>query len=192
MAAVMAHERAAKAMLDQPGRALLALKTMPAGTAQSERRIAAPVEKQQRLFAALQSLVDGGGEARRNPFAPFWRPCPHVDGAENGERAPAIAIIQPHMAIAAQLRIDAALDRGRGGRQNAGRPLKARAHHRHVAGVIGDAVFLLVGALVFLIDDDHAQIIERQKQRRAGARHHARLARGRRSPESRPLARTDA
>ena len=32
------------------------------------------------------------------------------------------------------------------------------AHHGHVAGVIVHAVFLLVGGIVLLIDDDQAEI----------------------------------
>ena len=32
------------------------------------------------------------------------------------------------------------------------------AHHRHVAGIVEDAVFLLVGGVVLLIDDDQAKL----------------------------------
>ena len=54
VAAVMADERLAEAVLDQPGRAVRALEAMAAGAAQGQRRIAAPVEEQQRLFAAAR------------------------------------------------------------------------------------------------------------------------------------------
>ena len=47
MAAMMADERLAKAMLDEPGRAVRALEAMAAGAAQGQRRVAAPVEEQQ-------------------------------------------------------------------------------------------------------------------------------------------------
>ena len=50
------------------------------------------------------------------------------------------------------------------------------AHHRHVAGVVMDAVLLLVGGLVLLIDDDQAEIAVGQEQGRAGARHHLDVA----------------
>ena len=47
--------------------------------------------------------------------------------------------------------------------------LQSRAHHRHVARVINDAVLLLVGAFVLLVDDDEPKVGEGQKQRRARA-----------------------
>jgi len=43
------------------------------------------------------------------------------------------------------------------------------AHHRHVAGVVMHAVFLFVGRVVLLIDNDEAEIRIRQEQRRARA-----------------------
>ena len=46
MAAMMAHEGAAEAVLDEPGRAIGTLEAMAAGAAERQRRIAAPVEKQ--------------------------------------------------------------------------------------------------------------------------------------------------
>ncbi len=42
-------------------------------------------------------------------------------------------------------------------------------HHRHVARIVEDAVFLLVGRVVFLVDDDQAKLLERQEQRRTRA-----------------------
>ena len=64
-----------------------------------------------------------------------------------------------------------------------------RAHHRHVAGVIMHAVFLLVGRVVLLIDHDETEIGVREKQRRACADHDLRLARCDRCPGAGALAR---
>ena len=61
VAAMMAQEAAGKAMLDQPGGAVRALKAMAAGAAQGQGRVAAAIEEQQRLLAG----VKGRGE-----FAP--------------------------------------------------------------------------------------------------------------------------
>ena len=44
--AMMAHQRVAEAMLDEPSRAVRALETMAAGSAQGERRVAAAVEEE--------------------------------------------------------------------------------------------------------------------------------------------------
>jgi hypothetical protein len=41
------------------------------------------------------------------------------------------------------------------------------AHHRHVAGAVEHPVFLLVGRVVLLVDDDQPEIAKRQKKRRA-------------------------
>ena len=46
-----------------------------------------------------------------------------------------------------------------------------RAHHGHVAGVIVHALVLLVGLVVFLVDDDQPEIRVGKKQRRARADH---------------------
>ncbi len=70
------------------------------------------------------------------------------------------------------------------------RKLSDRAiEHRHVAGVVGDAVLLLVGAFVFLIDDDEAQFFPRQEQGRAGADDDFRFAAGHAAPDALAFAR---
>lgn len=45
------------------------------------------------------------------------------------------------------------------------------AHHRHVAGIVENPVLLLVGRVVFFIDDDQPQFLEGQEKRRPCARH---------------------
>ena len=65
------------------------------------------------------------------------------------------------------------------------------AHHRHVAGVIVHAVFLLVGRVVLLIDDDQAEIGVGQKQRRARADDDGDFAVGDRPPGARAAARRE-
>src|SRR5262249_34969585 len=65
-AAVMADQAAAEAVIDQPGIADRAGKAMAARAAKRQRRIAAPVEKQQRLLAALDRVADRFGETRRD------------------------------------------------------------------------------------------------------------------------------
>jgi len=65
----------------------------------------------------------------------------------------------------------------------------ARAHHRHVAGVVAAAVFLLVGGVVLLVDDDEAQIGIGQKQSRARSDNDFCLVRRHRRPGALALAR---
>ena len=111
------------------------------------------------------------------------------------------AVGQQHMLVFALIGIDAAFNRRRGRGQHHGRALDPSAQHRHIAGMIMHAVFLLVGALMLFVDDDKTEIGERQKQCRAGTRHHFGLARGQRGIDMlalatrnarMPLRRTDA
>ena len=62
--------------------------------------------------------------------------------------------------------------------RTAGACAEAGADHRHVAGVVDDAFLLLEGGLVLLVDDDQAEVGERQEQRGAGADNHGRGAVG--------------
>ena len=51
---MMADQPLAKAMIDQPGIAIRALQAEAAGAAERERRVAAAVQEQQRLFFAFE------------------------------------------------------------------------------------------------------------------------------------------
>ena len=91
------------------------------------------------------------------------------------------------MAVAPGFGVDARFDGGRRRGEDDRGVFEARAHHRHVARMIGGAVVLLVGALMFFVDHDEAQIAERQKQRRARAGDDAQLAGRGRPPDARAL-----
>ena len=96
------------------------------------------------------------------------------------------------MAVAALLGIHQAFDRGRGRTQNHGRLSEMAADHRHVAGLIGDALLLLIALVVLLIDDDEAEIGEGEKQGRAGADHELRLVLRHGAPDAAAHRRGDA
>ena len=74
----------------------------------------------------------------------------------HGARAETRVQLQP--GVTPLLGVDARLDRGRRGGKHDRGFLDPGAHHRHVAGMVDDAIFLLVGALVLLIDDDQPEI----------------------------------
>ena len=65
------------------------------------------------------------------------------------------------------------------------------ADYRHIAGVIKDALFLLVGCVVLLIDDDETELGIGQEQCRARPHHHRRGAIGDRAPSTTLLGETD-
>ena len=82
MAAMMADELAAKAVLDQPARAVRALEAVAADAAERQRRIAAPVEEQQRLLAAAEIV------SRIWPSRTGDRKPPRAGGARRMSMAP--------------------------------------------------------------------------------------------------------
>ena len=88
--------------------------------------------------------------------------------------------------VAAGIGVDPRLDRRRRRGEDDGEAGEMAAHHRHVAGIVEDAVLLLVGEVVLLIDDDEAEIGEGQEQRRARADHDPDRAVGDAAPD--PLA----
>ena len=78
--------------------------------------------------------------------------------------------VRQHVArVAPFARVLQRLQRRRRGAENHGHVLPPRAHHGEVAGRVAKAFLLLVRAIVFLIDDDHARACERRKDRRARA-----------------------
>ena len=131
---------------------------MAASIAERQRRKAAAVEEQQRLFAALERDFHGFGETRRDEAPARRSLAPQVDGFDRRQVLTAEAFRQTKVLIAAAFGIHHGLDRRRGGGEHNWNFRLARAHHRHVAGMIADAILLLVGRIVLLIDDDQAEI----------------------------------
>ena len=191
MAAVMTQQAAGKAVLDQPGAAIRALEAMAAGAAQGQRRIAAAVEKQQRLLARGKGFGQCRDERRRQKAAGFDPLAAQIDEPHLGERRFGVAPRQADAAIAPARDIDHGLERRRRRHQHDRHAGQRGAQHRHVAGLVADPVLLLVGGVVLLIDDDQAKLGKRQKQRRARADNDARPAVGDRAPGAAPLALAD-
>ena len=178
VAAVMADQRAAKTMLDQPGRALRAFDAVPAGAAERERRIAAAIEEQQGLFARGQCLLHRLDDRRRQPAAAGRWLAPEIDRRQLRQLLAAVTGRQMQRAVAGRRDVDDALERGcrRGQHDRCGD--QPRPHDGHVARVVGDALVLLEGTVVLLVDHDQAQGAERQEQRRACADHDSHPALG--------------
>ncbi len=185
---MMANERGAKSVLDQPGGAIGAFEAMAARSAERQRRVAAPVEEQHRLLAPASRLLDPCDCARRQPCAARRAFALEVDQRDVRQRGLAEARGKLEPAVASAFGVEPGLDRRRRRGQHDRRLLEPRAHHRHVARVVDDALLLLVGALVLLIDDDEAEVGERQEQRRARADNDGRLAARDRRPDAFALA----
>ena len=189
---MVAHESAPEAMVDQPCIAMRALQPEPAGPAQRERRIAAPVEKQERLVAAFERHLHGFGERRRDIAARRRSFAAQIDRLDRRLTLAAEALGQREAGVAPAPCVHLGLDRGRRRSQHNGNFRDMRPHHRHVAGVVAHAVLLLVGRVVLLIDDDEAEVGIGQEQRGPGARHDLDLAVGGGRPGARAHARGEA
>src|SRR5258708_7768117 len=79
------------------------------------------------------------------------------------------------------------LERRRRRSQQRNRAFHLRAHDCDVAPVVPGSFFLFVTVLLFFIDNDQPEILERRKNRRPCSHNHARLAVPHTPPFSRPL-----
>ena len=156
VAAVVALQGAADAVLDQPGGAVGALHAVATVAAQRQGSVAAAVEEQHGLLAAGQRVADGGDQRGREEVAAVRRGGAQVEGGDRGQRGAAVARGQGDAAVAAGLDVGERLQGGGGGDQDGGGGAEAGADHGHVAGVVDDALLLLEGGLVLLVDDDEA------------------------------------
>ena len=129
------------------------------------------------------------GQRRRDEAAARRGCAPQIDRLDMRHVLAAEPRRQHHALVAALARIDFGFDRRRCRGQHDRNFGDMRAHHRHVAGVVMRALVLLVGLVVLFIDDDQSEIGIGQKQRRARAHHHRRLARRDRGPVALPGAR---
>ena len=84
--------------------------------------------------------------------------------------------LQRDMRVFAGGRVLKRLHRRSRGTQHDERSGPASTNDRHVAAVVARRLFLLVGAVVLLVDDDQAEVGERGEDRRARADAHAGLA----------------
>src|SRR3954464_625145 len=105
-AAVMTDKLALEAVVDQPRVALRALQTKSARAAKRKRRIAAAVEKQERLIAAVQRGLHDAGKPRRDEAAARRTFALQVDRLDGGLGLPAEALAQRESSVAAAPCVD--------------------------------------------------------------------------------------
>ena len=115
MTTVMAFEPLDQPVLDHPRGAVGALKTVAAMATQRQRGKAAPVEKQQALFAARQYFVDRTHQCRREPVAAFGRVLGQIDRGDFGQLRDAVTPRQLDLGVAPACHLLARFDRGGGG-----------------------------------------------------------------------------
>ena len=151
-------------MLDHPCIAIGARITMPASAAQGERRIATPVQKQQRLLISFNGRTDLRHHLRHQPSALRRRCGAHINQFDLRQTRRAVARRQPMRLIAPIARIDIAFKDGVAVDKITGRISQSGAHHRHITGIIDHPIFLFETAIMLFIDNNQPQIAPRQKQ----------------------------
>ncbi len=142
--------------------------------AQQHRRVAAAVLEHQHLAAGVQRSAHRAQQLRRQ--AGVERALANVQHAHHGRLGIAGALAQAQLGVAAGLRVVQGLQRRRGAAQQHRHVQRLAAHQREIAGVVADAVLLLVAAVVFLIDHDQPGLGQRREHRGSGADDHPRLA----------------
>ena len=94
----------------------------------------------------------------------------HVDDLDAGERGGRCAGSERVEFVFARFGVVARFDRRRRAAEEDDAVFETGAHHRDVPSLIaGSLVALFVGAVVFFVDDDEAEILDRAEDRGAGS-----------------------
>ena len=165
-------------MVRQRDGAVLALEFFSAGAAHDGKGVAAPVEQNQRLLAALERRLGLLDERSRKELvlARLLEFAAHVDELDLGQRTVHHAVAQLDARVLAALRILPAFKRGRGRAHDHDCAGQLGAHDGHVARVVARRLFLLVALVVLLVDENQSQIWRGRKDCRARANDDGRIA----------------
>src|SRR6185295_4317251 len=115
---MVADELALEAVIDQPRVAVRAIEPEAAGAAERERRIAAAIQEQQRLLAALQRGLDDAGKTRRDEATARRAFALEVDRLDRRLARTAETLRERKFPVAAAPRIHDGLDRRCRGREH--------------------------------------------------------------------------
>ena len=158
--------------------AVLAFELLAAGAAEHNGRISAAIQQDHDLLFAFETVFNFGGELARDDLlvAGLLKFLAHVDDFDFGQRTLLHAIGKFDQRVFVFLRVVVGLERGRGGAKHNGGVRHLGAHHGDVARVVSRRFLLLVGGVVFFVDDDEREIADRSEDSRARADDHARFS----------------
>ena len=146
-----------------------------AGPALRVVRVAAAVQEQHRLLAALEPLRQRLAQRPRQQRV-AGALAPQVHDPHRGQRPRVHARGQPQQPVLAARGVGQRLEARRGRAQHHRDAEQLRAAHGHVAPVVAQHLALLVGGLVLLVHDDEPEVRQRREHRRARADHHVERA----------------
>ena len=172
-------------MVGEGDGAVLALQLFSAGAADDGEGVAAAIEQDQRLLAAIESrlgLLDERA-GKELLLACLLKFAAHVDQLDLGQRAVHHAVAHLDALILARRRVLPAFKRRRRRTHHHHRALYLGAHHGHVAGVVARRLLLLVALVVLLVHQNQAELGHRRKDGRARADDDRRIA----PPDAPPL-----
>ncbi len=138
-----------------------------ASRAQIRRRIAAPIDEQQRLIALRQVRGDRLAQWVAQSVLEF-QPA-NVDQLDSGRFRGARSCGQAQMAEATALRVVQRFQRGRGSTHDQRDAEQLRALGREIPRGISEPILLLERAVVFFVDHDQSKLCERHEDRAARA-----------------------
>ena len=179
VAAVVAHQAAARGVIGQVDAAARALRHVAAVHADEEAAVAAAVEEEDGLLAVQDGVADALFElAAEIQIVPGAQLLLHIDEARSRKGAAIIAGFQRVEGIDAGLREIHGLDRRRGGAEQDERARLGPAVKGDLPRVIARGVFGFIGVLLLLIEDEKPGRLQGRKDRRARADHDSGLAPG--------------
>ena len=176
-AAVVAHRPAGHRVIGHGRRARGALGHPAAQRAADHPAVAAPVEKQNGLPAACERVDQLAFQLRADhALTPFAGEAAHIRNHHIGQAGAEKALGQPEHRVFALFRAVIRLDRRGRRAEHKQRVLLADNVFGHVARMVARRLLGAVGAVLLLVDDEHAEVFHRREHRRARANHDARAA----------------
>ena len=168
--AVMASSSSQRSVNREGHAAIRTLRRRAALPAEDRGGKTAPIQQNDRLLTAFEPPCHGFPQRRAQDRLGAVR-CinfAHVDDTHVGERPIEDALLERDELVPPALRVLIALEGGRGGAEKRHRLRMSCPHHGDVSSVIARTLLLFVRAVVFLVDDDEAEALDRREN--CGAR----------------------
>ena len=176
-AAVVAQHFVRRLVVDHGHAALRTLEHLAAVLALGHGLVAAAVQQQNGLLACIQIVADGILQRKTDLAGVACRQLgPHIHDLHFRQWVAAVALGEPHQLGTAMLGRVEALGAGGGTGQQKQRAILRRTLAGHLVGGIARGRFRAVGVLLFLVNNDKADIFQRRKDGAAGAHHDVRAA----------------